>query len=96
MVVRRLPVSRFAPGASGRDAVSVTVHDGRSNRDEALVDPDTRLGAVLVRFQAATPFRVGDSLTLPDGSQWPVADVRSQMSLSGVWSQVVTIGDPAP
>ena len=88
-------MSRFAPGARGGDAVTVTVHDGRSSRDEALVDPNTRLGAVLVRFQAATPFRVGDALTLPDGSQWPVADVRSQMSLSGGWSQVITIGDPA-
>jgi hypothetical protein len=76
--------------------VAVTVHDGRSSRDEALVDPSTRLGETLVRFQAATPFRVGDSLTLPDGSQWPVTAVRNQMSLSGAWSQVVTIGDPAP
>lgn len=89
-------MSRFAPGASGRDAVTVTVHDGRSSRDEALVDPRTQLGAVLVRFQAATPFRVGDSLTLPDGSHWPVTAVRDQMSLSGAWSQIVTIGDPAP
>jgi hypothetical protein len=88
-------VSRFAPGASGRDAVAVTVRDGRSS-DEALVDANTHLGAVLVRFQAATPFRTGDSLTLPDGSQWPVTDVRSQMTLSGSWSQVVTIGDPTP
>ena len=88
-------MSRFAPGASGRDAVTVTVHDGRSSRDEALVDPNTSLGAVLVRFQAATPFRIGDSLTLPDGSQWPVTAVRDQMSLSGAWSQVVTIGDRA-
>jgi hypothetical protein len=86
-------VSRFAPGASGGDAVSVTVHDGRSSRDEALADPSTGVGAVLGRFRAATPFRVGDSLTLPDGSQWPVTDVRTQMSLSGSWSQVVTIGD---
>ena len=87
-------MSRFTPGASGRDAVTVTVHDGRSSRDEALVDPNTRLGAVVSRFQAATPFRVGDSLTLPDGSQWPVTDVRNKMSMSGSWSQVVTIGDP--
>jgi hypothetical protein len=76
--------------------VTVTVHDGRSSRDEALVDPRTQLGAVLVRFQAATPFRVGDSLTLPDGSHWPVTAVRDQMSLSGAWSQIVTIGDSAP
>lgn len=88
-------MSRFAPGARGGDAVTVTVYDGRSSRDEALVDPNTRLGAVLVRFQAATPFRIGDWLTLPDGSQWPVTGVRNQMSLSGTWSQVVTIGDPA-
>lgn len=88
-------MSRFAPGARGGDAVTVTVHDGRSTRDEALVDSTTRLGAVLVRFQAATPFRIGDWLTLPDGSQWPVTGVRDQMSLSGTWSQVVTIGDPA-
>ena len=88
-------MSRFAPGARGHDAVTVTVHDGRSSRDEALVDPNTHLGAVLVRFQAATPFRVGELLTLPDGSQWPVTGVRNQMSLSGSWSQVVTIGDPA-
>jgi hypothetical protein len=86
-------VSRFSPGAAGRDAVTVTVHDGRSSRDQALVDAKTGLGAVLVRFQAATPFRVGDQLTLPDGSRWPVATVRDQMSLSGTWSQIVTIGD---
>jgi hypothetical protein len=91
---QEVAVSRFTPGARGGDAVSVTVHDGRSSRDDALVDPNTRLGAVLVRFQAATPFRVGDWLTLPDGSQWPVTDARNQMSLSGSWSQVVTIGDP--
>ena len=88
-------MSRFTPGASGRDAVTVTVHDGRSSRDESLDDPNTNLGAVLVRFQAATPFRAGDSLTLPDGSRWPVTDVRSRMSVSGAWSQIVTIGDPA-
>jgi hypothetical protein len=96
MAVRRWPVSRFAPGERGRDAVTVTVRDGRSVRDEALVDADASLGAVLVRFQAATPYRVGDSLTLPDGSQWSVTDVRNQMSSSGAWSQEVTIGDPAP
>jgi hypothetical protein len=89
-------VSRFAPGPSGRDAVTVTVHDGRSRRDQALVDPDTGLGDVLVRFRAAVPFRLGDQLTLPDGSRWPVAAVRDQMSLSGAWAQVVTIGDSAP
>jgi hypothetical protein len=88
-----LAVSRFSPGASGRDAVTVTVHDGRSNRDETLVDANSDLGAVLARFQAATPFRVGDLLTLPDGSRWPIAEVRSKMSLSGAWSQIVTIGD---
>jgi hypothetical protein len=71
----------------------VTVHDGRSSRDQALVDANTGLGAVLVQFRAATPFRVGDTLTLPDGSQWPVTAVRDRMSLSGAWSQVVTIGD---
>jgi hypothetical protein len=60
------------------------------------VDPDTGLGAVLVRFQAATPVRVGDPFTLPDGSQWPVAAVRDRMSVSGSWSQVITIGDSAP
>lgn len=88
-------MSRFAPGARGGDPVTVTVHDGRSSRDEALVDPNTRPGAVLLRFQAATPFRIGDWLTLPDGSQLPVTGVRNQMSLSGTWSQVVRIGDPA-
>jgi len=76
--------------------VTVTVHDGRSSRDQALVNPRTGLGAILVSFQAATPFRIGDLLTLPDGSQWPVAAVRDQMSLSGTWSQVVTIGDSTP
>lgn len=89
-------MSRFTPGARGGDAVTVTVRDGRESRDEAQVDPNTLLGAVLVRFQAATPFRVGDSITLPDGTQWPVTDVRNQMSLSGSWSQLVTIGDPTP
>ena len=86
-------MSRFTPGARGRDAVQVTVHDGRSGRDQALVDPQTGLGAVLVSFEAATQFRVGDSLTLPDGSDWPVTAVKDRMSLSGAWSQTVTIGD---
>ena len=86
-------MSRFTPGARGNDAVAVTVHDGRSGRDESRVDPGTQLGPVLVTFQAATPYRVGDSLTLPDGSRWPVTAVRDRMSLSGTWSQVVTIGD---
>jgi hypothetical protein len=86
-------MSRFTPGARGNEAVTVTVHDGRSSRDEALVDPNTQLGPVLVRFEAATPFRAGDSLTLPDGSRWPVTAVKDKMSLSGAWSQVVTIGD---
>jgi hypothetical protein len=76
--------------------VAVTVHDGRSSRDEALVDADTGLGGVLARFQAATPFRVGDMITLPDGSRWPVTAVRDRMTLSGSWSQVVTVGDSAP
>jgi hypothetical protein len=76
--------------------VSVTVHDGRTGRDEVLTDPSTGTGSVLVRFHAATPFQVGDLLTLPDGSRWPVTNVRNQMTLSGSWSQVVTIGDPAP
>jgi hypothetical protein len=89
-------VSRFVPGPSGRDAVTVTVHDGRSGRDQALVDPKTGLGEILVRFQAAVPLRIGDPLMLPDGSQSPVVAVRDQMSLSGAWSQVVTIGDSTP
>jgi hypothetical protein len=76
--------------------VTVTVHDGRGSRDLALVDLTTGLGAVLVRFKAAVPHRIGDRLTLPDGSQWPVAAVRDRMSLSGAWSQVVTIADSAP
>jgi hypothetical protein len=59
------------------------------------VDENTGLGAVLIRFQAAVPYRIGDRLTLPDGSQWPVAVVRDRMSLSGAWSQVVTIADSA-
>jgi hypothetical protein len=86
-------MSRFTPGARGNEAVTVTVHDGRTGRDESLVDPTTQLGPVLVRFEAATPYRVGDSLLLPDGSQWPVTAVKDRMSLSGAWSQVVTIGD---
>jgi hypothetical protein len=87
-------MSRFTPGARGNDAVTVTVHDGRSGRDEALVDERTQLGPVLVTFQAATPFRVGDVLTLPDGSRCPVTSVKDRMTLSGAWSQVVTVGDP--
>ena len=35
------------------------------------------------------------TVTVHDGSQCPVTAVRDQMSLSGTWSQVVTIGDPA-
>lgn len=85
-------MSRFTPGPMGSSAVTVTVRDGRSSVDQASADPT----ATLVRFEAATPFRVGDLLTLPDGSRWPVAEVRDQMTLSGAWSQIVTIGDAAP
>ncbi len=81
------------PGARGRDGVSVSVHDGRAQRDLEQVDPATGLGQLLVTFAAAVPFRVGDPLTLPDGSQYPVSAVRDRMTLDGSWSQVVTISD---
>jgi hypothetical protein len=82
-----------SPGSSGRDAVMVTVHDGRSTRDPAKVDARTGLGEELVRFSAAVPFRIGDLITLPDSSRWPVASVTDRMTLTGSWSQVVVIGD---
>jgi hypothetical protein len=81
------------PGGAGRDAVAVTVHDGRSSRDAELVDPRSGLGEVLVRFNAAVPYRIGDTVTLPDSSSWPVVTVADRMTLSGAWSQAVTIGD---
>jgi hypothetical protein len=81
------------PGGAGRDAVAVTVHDGRSSRDAELVDPRTGLGEVLTRFNAAVPYRIGDVVTLPDSSRWPVVTVADRMTLSGSWSQAVTIGD---
>ena len=82
------------PGAPGRDAVAVTVHDGRRSRDPERVDPRTELGELLVKFTAAVPYRVGDLITLPDGTRWPARAVTDRMTLSGAWSQVVTIGDP--
>jgi hypothetical protein len=81
------------PGEPGRDAVGVTVHDGRSTRDPELVDPRTGLGEVLARFRAAVPFRVGDPITLPDGTRCSVTAVSDRMTLSGAWSQAVTAGD---
>ena len=86
-------MSMLTPGASGRDAVAVTVHDGRSTRDPAKVDERTGLGEELARFSAAVPYRIGDMITLPDSSRWPVHAVTDRMTLSGAWSQVVTIGD---
>ena len=77
-------MSRFAPGASGRDAVTVTVHDGRTSRDEALVDPATQLGAVLVRFQAATPFRVGDARPLPGERRDDGVVLRAERAQQGL------------
>jgi hypothetical protein len=71
----------------------VTVHDGRSSRDPDLVDARTGLGEVLARFQSAVPYRTGDLVTLPDSSRWPVVAVADRMSLTGAWSQAVTIGD---
>lgn len=81
------------PGAPGRGDVSVKVHDGRKTRDPDLVDPKTGLGELLVQFMAAVPFRVGDQVTLPDGTRWPAVTVSDRMTLSGAWSQVVSIGD---
>jgi hypothetical protein len=86
-------MSMTVPGNSGRDAVDVTVHDGRSFRDPDKVDPRTGLGDVLVTFTSAVPYRVGDSLGLPDGTTWTVSAVSDRMSLTGTWSQVVTVSD---
>jgi hypothetical protein len=86
-------MSMTVPGASGRDGVSVTVRDGRSTRDAERVDPRGGLGEVLVRFHSAVPYRAGDTITLPDSTRWPVVTVTDAMTLSGAWSQVVTIGD---
>lgn len=86
-------MSMTTPGAAGRDGVQVTVHDGRSFRDVELVDERTGLGEVLAQFRSATLFRVGDMVTLPDSSRWPVVAVKDRMLLTGGWSQVVTIGD---
>jgi hypothetical protein len=69
------------------------VHIRREHRDPDLVDPKTGLGELLVQFMAAVPFRVGDQVTLPDGTRWPAATVSDRMTLSGAWSQVVSIGD---
>lgn len=86
-------MSMLSPGSSGRDAVAVVVHDGRSFRDPDKVDPRTGLGEELARFDAAVPYRIGDVITLPDSSRWPVTAVTDRMTLTGSWSQVVTIGD---
>lgn len=86
-------MSMLTPGGRGPDRVSVTVHDGRSIRDAEQVDPSTGLGEVLSRFESSVPYRVGDLITLPDSSRWPVATVTDRMTLSGAWSQVVVIGD---
>ena len=86
-------MSMTVPGSSGRDAVAVTVHDGRSFRDPDKVDPRTGLGEVLVQFSSAVPFRTGDPLRLPDGTTCTVAAVSDRMTLTGAWSQIVTVSD---
>ena len=86
-------MAMLRPGGGGPDRVTVTVHDGRSFRDADQVDPGTGLGEVLTRFQSSVPYRVGDMITLPDSSRWPVAAVTDRMTLGGAWSQIVTVGD---
>jgi hypothetical protein len=86
-------MSMHTPGSPGRGDVSVKVHDGRKNRNPDLIDPKTGLGELLVQFMAAVPFRVGDQVALPDGTRWPAATVSDRMTLSGAWSQVISIGD---
>lgn len=86
-------MSMLTPGGGGPDRVTVTVHDGRSFRDAEQVDERTGLGEMLARFHSSVPYRIGDLITLPDSSRWPVVAVTDRMTLSGAWSQVVTIGD---
>lgn len=86
-------MSMITPGARGSGAVAIAVHDGRAARDPDQVDAATGLGQLLVRFQAASPLRVGDLITLPDSTRHPVTAVRDRMALDGSWSQTVTIGD---
>jgi hypothetical protein len=85
-------MSMTTPGMSG-GSVAVTVHDGRSDRDPDKVDARSGLGEQLFRFSSAVPLRVGDLVTLADGSRWPAVTVTDRMTLQGAWSQVVTIGD---
>ncbi|MDP9094275.1 MAG: hypothetical protein M3N95_15405 [Actinomycetota bacterium] len=57
------------------------------------MDRSTGLGELLTEFKAAVPFRVGDQIALPGGTRWPAVTVSDRMTLSGFWSQLMSIGD---
>ncbi|MDT4924884.1 MAG: hypothetical protein QOG01_2597 [Pseudonocardiales bacterium] len=71
--------------------VWVRVHDGRANRNPALVDA-SGLGEVLTMFGTDRAFDIGGFITLPNNSRWPLVGVNETFDATG-WTQDVSIGD---
>jgi glutamine synthetase type III len=71
--------------------VWVRVHDGRADRNPALVDA-SGLGEVLTMFGTDRAFDIGSFITLPNNSRWPLVGVRETFDATG-WTQDVSIGD---
>jgi hypothetical protein len=75
-------------------AIQVTIRDGRAGRKggPAGVTPDGR-GEVLETRDVAEPFKVGDPLTLIDGTEVVAIGVRNQFRPNNPWRQTVHVGD---
>jgi hypothetical protein len=82
-------------GVDGRRIIvgAVHVHDRRPSWDQALKD-GWGYGELLMSTRSRRPLHVGDEITLPDGSSWPVISTREFHSVLG-WRQHVVVGEDA-
>jgi hypothetical protein len=76
--------------------VKVTVRDGRAGREggEAGVSPGGK-GVILQMLEKDfPPFKMGDELTLPDGSKVVVIGVEQEINPAAkFWGQTVFVGN---
>ncbi len=72
---------------------AVHVHDRRPRWDQALQD-GWGFGELLMSTRSRRPLCLGDQVTLPDGSSWPVVSSREFHSVLG-WRQHVVVGEDA-
>jgi hypothetical protein len=71
---------------------SVYVHDGRPCALRPQVD-EYGYGPLVMRRRCRKPLDVGEQLTLPDGTVWPVISRRETFGVFG-WSERVLVGRP--